>query len=215
MKVPVASHELDESVPIPAAVSVAVAAAGGGNSNWEARLHRQQVRRLQDRLPRGSSSLCRHRAVYPPPPPASGCQKDTLAPDQSSDTARRSRNDALRWQGRHRPSATVEVRISDPVGTFVDVRLSPLWLQCHRVPRSKLPRAVPRVPIPPLLVSSLEGIKPNHRLCFSNLTVCPRLPSSEQLFLVKCLPFFAPCVTDISSPIQLRRSRGKQGQARP
>jgi len=63
MKVPVALHELDESVPIPAAVSVAVAAAGGGNSNWEARLHRQQVRRLQDRLPRGSLSLCRHRAV--------------------------------------------------------------------------------------------------------------------------------------------------------
>ena len=33
MKVPVALHELDESVPIPAVVSVAVAAAGGGNSN--------------------------------------------------------------------------------------------------------------------------------------------------------------------------------------
>ena len=80
MKVPVALHELDESVPISAVVSVAVAAAGGGNSNWEARLHRQQVRRLQDRLPRGSSSLCRHRAVYPPPHPLQGARRTPSPP---------------------------------------------------------------------------------------------------------------------------------------
>jgi len=72
MKVPVALNEWDESFPIPAIVSLAVAAAGGGNSNWEARPHRQLVRRMQERLPRGSSSLCRHRAVYPSPPADSG-----------------------------------------------------------------------------------------------------------------------------------------------
>jgi len=72
MKVPVALNEWDESFPIPAIVSLAVAAAGGGNSNWEARPHRQLVRRMQERLPRGSSSLCRHRAVYLSPPADSG-----------------------------------------------------------------------------------------------------------------------------------------------
>jgi len=88
--------------------------------------------------------------------------------------------------------------MSISVGTFGDGRTSHLRLACHRVPRSKVARAVRRVPIRPLLVWSVDDVKPNRPLCFCNPTVFPRLPSSDQLFLVKSLPFFAPCVSDLS-----------------
>jgi len=68
------------------------------------------------------------------------------------------------------------------VGTVVDDRLSSSCLVGHCGLCSKLPRSVPRVPIRPLLVTSLENIKPSHRLWFSNPRDCPRLPSSEHLF---------------------------------
>jgi len=91
LKASLALHELDESAATPVRLSEAVAAVLVERENWQTGPDRQQVRRVHDHLPRGSSPSCRHLSVYPSSPTTAGCVGRTPSPP----------NRYLEQRGRH------------------------------------------------------------------------------------------------------------------